>query len=876
MTSSAKKSFMIVFFSLIALSYSSEVCDFTFTACPESFNGDTIVVPEQIVALSSSIKACSTTISSSITGSSLPPSIMFVIDHSGSMTGTGGDGKSNDPTGSRFTVVNSFLDSIYKKQPNAEVGVTVFNEHLFFDKSTSAYFSTYLNTLPTTYDGEPNQAYLKMLKLNQTYGTKKGIDVIKDVLATKDSTYNGNKFVTLVNQPSFKFAVSTNINVGFIAAKDAMKSAVNPAERQFVIFFSDGEPQGTNQAGLPINDFQKGTGMPTTFTVYFTPNNNAPTSIQTMTQNIRNNGYSSTNPKSNLWAIQTNHDALLNLLMDNVIKTILISGDPNSMVINGITSITATDTSFVFSDRFPLSATSPTTPFNATIKYKFTDPQTNKTRDSSIVLNFVVKRSKNATLPNYLEKNCWTQPVMNFYYNGTKISEATEEMSQLQIRLSSEQTLSSVSVGLKTSLESMPINLQSTTTDWQGNFLRATNTKAINDNILQHISGDSIIAIYRNPKIPLDTVRIAIAVRAQAAGIPVTAILRDTSGDGKIDKIDLSWTVDTVTLIPNLPDVKDFLQTATIKTTGGSTITLNPRSLIKTGDRSLAIILNENSGSGLETGWTSADIKLTDVVMTLQGNSFYISEIIDGSGPVISRAVYYPGSGAQPRDTLKVILSEPVNCATLTSSSPEQAFKYKGNDNNILTNSTFLANCTQEYVSEVKIILNQQSSGKVKPVEDSLGILSGTRKIVDNKGNYSTSPRNVVIEWGVKNDINIAVTNNPFTPGTPLNLPTEVSSIYGSLLNGKSGTIIAINSLKPLEKHPDGNFGSACIYDAVGNLVKSNLPIKQASKASTYGVVWDGTNMNNRIVGNGTYLMMFTTKSEGNTQKQKVKIGIKR
>jgi len=413
----------------IISTYSAQVCEFTFTDCPEEFNNDTIKVPESIIALSSEIKACGAVLNSLGDSSKLPSSIMFVIDHSGSMTGQGSG--PNDQMGSRFTVTKALLDSIYKVQPNAEVGVAVFSEHLYFDITTSHYYTSYFSSLPKTYDNEPDQAYLKLLKLNGKYGDKFGIDIIKDVLET--DTVSGKKtYVDLEYKPNFNIQYYTNINIGFIAAKSAMQNAANPPERQFIIFLSDGEPMGNSQAGLPPDDFVNGSNMPTTFTVYFT-SGTAPQSLMVMTSNIRSNVYSTSNPNSELWAIQTNHNTLLNLLMDNVFDNILISGDPQQMTVNGTKSTGFNDNAFTFPERFPLQAT--ITSFRTSATYKYTNPQTNETRDTTININFTVKRVPDIEIPDGIEINCWQKPDLNFYYNGSAISVITEDMEHLEIRL---------------------------------------------------------------------------------------------------------------------------------------------------------------------------------------------------------------------------------------------------------------------------------------------------------------------------------------------------------------------------------------------------------------------------------------------------------
>ncbi|HUI91046.1 MAG TPA: VWA domain-containing protein [Chitinivibrionales bacterium] len=173
-------------------------CELTFSACPETFNGDTIVVPDDVTKLNALVHVC-------IEGPAGVPSILFVIDNTGSMKGPNG----NDPTGARFNVAKDLLDTILAKQPNAEVGIEVFREHLYFDTTTTQYYYTqYFETVHPTLDSEPRQAYLPFLGLAQTYGSKRGIDIIKDVLMT-DAT-GGD----LVYKPSWTEPTSgeTNIN----------------------------------------------------------------------------------------------------------------------------------------------------------------------------------------------------------------------------------------------------------------------------------------------------------------------------------------------------------------------------------------------------------------------------------------------------------------------------------------------------------------------------------------------------------------------------------------------------------------------------------------------------------------------------------------
>ncbi|MBD3346156.1 MAG: hypothetical protein GF401_13950 [Chitinivibrionales bacterium] len=399
--------FLILLSGMIARA--EQICEFRLTKCPETYDGDTIIVPEYVAALSSNIRAClSSVMFLDTSNQSHTPSIMFVIDNSGSMTGVGAD-DANDQFGSRFTVTRALLDTIHKTQPNAEVGIAVFTNHLNFDPRTNEYFSQYFQRMPKTYDDEPDQAYLSFIELNEQYGSRKGIDIIKDVLATDtvDTTKNNNpySYVDLVYKPDFEINRSTNINMGFEAVKDAMNGASNPPERQFVIFLSDGDARGNEMAGYDDRYyFSKGENVPTTFTVFFTSSGDAPSSLETMADNVKQNGYSVTNPKSALWTIQTSHDDLMDLFMEKILTNILIPGNPTRIMINERSSTAYMDSSFIFAGGFSLSDT--LTPFSLDINYRYRDTTDNIINDSTITSQFFVKRVAGASVPDNIELYC--------------------------------------------------------------------------------------------------------------------------------------------------------------------------------------------------------------------------------------------------------------------------------------------------------------------------------------------------------------------------------------------------------------------------------------------------------------------------------------
>jgi hypothetical protein len=403
-SSSARTLFqrVLIFTAMLAASVpAAEICNMTFTGCPQTFNGDTIMVPQNVVKISSLVHACNASQTIQVGGGGGTCSIVFVIDNTGSMKGANG----NDPTGARFTVTKALLDTLFAHAPQTEVGLVVFREHLFFDTTTTEYYTKYFKALHPTLDNQPDQAYLPFMTLNQTYDGKLGINIIKDILA--QDTANDD----LVYQPNWAAPTGgqTNINGAFIGVKQAFQSAKNPKDDQYVIFMSDGDPEGAAQANLDPHWFDTPAGtanMPTTFTVFFIAGGGAaPADLVTMTNNIKNNGYSTSNPNSNIWSLATvNYTTLMNLLMNNVITNLLLSGNPTKMVLNNITSTIYIDSSFFFTDSFPIANVP--TPFAMNITYRYVNPTTNILQDTVVAVHFYVQQTSQTTLPAGVDEIC--------------------------------------------------------------------------------------------------------------------------------------------------------------------------------------------------------------------------------------------------------------------------------------------------------------------------------------------------------------------------------------------------------------------------------------------------------------------------------------
>jgi hypothetical protein len=261
--------------------------------------------------------------------------------------------------------------------------------------------------MSVVYDAVPTQAYMPLLTLNQSYDGILGKDILDSVLAT---TGNGSN-KALKYTPNFITQGNTNINIGFLAAREAFANATTSKNNQYIVFLSDGEAnQGAHDPGQDsIYYFRDSTrNVPTTFTVFFNSGSSTtvPASIQTMTQHIQNNGYSASNPSSADYAITASYSSLSNVLLMNVISRINVPAIPIQMILNSVTSNTYTNGEFIFPDTLRLAAT--TTQYTMLTTYRFTNPATGQTHDTTETINFSVQRNPAAATPLGISLACTT------------------------------------------------------------------------------------------------------------------------------------------------------------------------------------------------------------------------------------------------------------------------------------------------------------------------------------------------------------------------------------------------------------------------------------------------------------------------------------
>jgi hypothetical protein len=496
------------------------VCDLAFSECPGRFSNGIVKVPEELIWLDAKIPFCNEYVRIA-DGAAKPPSIIFIIDNSGSMD-------ENDPDVARFNVVSTLLDNIHAFAPGAEVGLVIFTRRLAFDHRENAFFKT---AFPS--DTAQHDSYVPLTALNQRFADgRSGLDTLKALL--KHDKRGNLTYVTRLpasrNNSGMGRANTrdgTDISLGFQAAKAAMKDSKSDKSGQFFVFLSDGTPSTPDigREGM-LNEFIAGASTPSTFTVYFDTQNStpvAPGTIVAMTANIKANMYSATNPKSAYWAITTPGSQLQGLLQTQVIGNVLsVPALPRSasLAMGDVTVLNAgrDDSGFLFSKRLALREDTTRIRLEYTYAYVDTTGGAEIAREKKVPYALAFVRAAGVPLPQGMAENCKEQAGISLYRDGLPITAVTAEDAILEARL----TLPDGSLCKGCKMEVMPSTprvqdreplILAPGPGYSGGvFRREVNlTPTPGDGRLQHLPGDSIVVLFVSPENPLDRVRKAFA-----------------------------------------------------------------------------------------------------------------------------------------------------------------------------------------------------------------------------------------------------------------------------------------------------------------------------------------------------------------------------
>jgi hypothetical protein len=143
--------------------------------------------------------------------------------------------------------------------------------------------------------------------------------------------------------------------------------------------------------------------------------------------------------------------------------------------------------------------------------------------------------------------------------------------------------------------------------------------------------------------------------------------------------------------------------------------------------------------------------------------------------------------------------------------------------------------------------------------------------------------------------LSTAPAHNPVGPNNPIPSNSPTLNFYKDVLQAAgssspvTGALIGIQSKgAKLTQRTNGSpgkapsYGDGVVYDAVGNLVAKGLHVYSANKISadstySYGIYWNCHNINDRLVGNGTYLLVISTTNVNNkVEVTRTKVGVSR
>lgn len=656
---------VILFCFLYGFTSGAEVCKVRLD-CPGNYNNDTVRVAQNVVALSEKFFHCAPDSFNEGFNLNLADtvSLFFVIDHSGSMS-------IMDSTGIRYRLVQSLIDTLFAKSPASEVGIAVFSNQLLHSHQDDPFF--------VQLDPRWHDSYVPLTRLDGSVGGMSAVEKLKWAvkIASNPGDTDGGGNLRLLNgnySPTGRlnywgidggYNGTTDVTLGFEAARKAFLSASYPREDQYIVFLSDGISQYVDQerAGFEF-DYIKGENLPTTFTAFFiNVNKPIPVQIDSMTFNIAKNGYSSRNPSSEVWKTAGSESELASKLVGQLSLgggPRYFTSTPVSLTINGITTSNFDDSIAYLPRMIPLTGQFTTLDISYTWRW-------NSPLDSVATGTYttVVMQSENHDV---LVKECWNQGVLKFYYQNSDITSQTIEVTQTTIEVRfyppAELALTSARIVVRNAEGTDSLVLDA---DNRGQYFSATFTREygspLNDNLLQNAFSDSLIAVYRNPEAPLDTVRIASKVaEPREIGVRIASYI-DSDANGYPDVIRVVQGAEKL----SSADLSAIAPYISLYTERGVSI----KSVVSTAE-GFDIILNESSS--LETPFTGLypDERLViDRVVSLpSGGEFPFTSVLlaDSMAPVILKATYYDNAVAALRDTLEVLFSE--NIAEISNQEP--------------------------------------------------------------------------------------------------------------------------------------------------------------------------------------------------------------
>ncbi|KMQ51247.1 hypothetical protein CHISP_1730 [Chitinispirillum alkaliphilum] len=254
-------------------------------------------------------------------------------------------------------------------------------------------------------------------------------------------------------------------------------------------------------------------------------------------------------------------------------------------------------------------------------------------------------------------------------------------------------------------------------------------------------------------------------------------------------------------------------------------------------------------------------VKVTGFDEPVQGT------VRDRAAPVILNAKYQPGDildDVRLDDTLMVTFSERLESQTIGHSTP---FSFIPPQSSRGEYTLELENFRTEGTTYF-FIVRGNSSDYPPQTGDSIYI-NTFAGITDDNGNVQSNSRNrrVPMEMG-EVPVNLIVTAGP----SPYRMGDAGYNRF-------EGITVVVRNINPIGNFNLNLFGTAAIYDRLGNLIFSGKLQKSEYDENEYIVQWDLKNRNGRYVSEGTYLVLVNIRDSDkgkSIQDERVKISVVR
>jgi VWFA-related protein len=225
-----------------------------------------------------------------------------------------------------------------------------------------------------------------------------------------------------------------------------------------------------------------------------------------------------------------------------------------------------------------------------------------------------------------------------------------------------------------------------------------------------------------------------MAVQLFTGGIPVVAAFYDANGEGRLDRMTLTWP-EWAPLKDILIEPGDLIRSIKLTNYAGVAKSFFASTLVKTGPLTLEAALSEQSQDTLTTGWLTAAIELTDARVTSLDAPSTVMEIDDSAGPVIQGATFVASravNGNKPM--LRIVMSEPV---FLSEGPSQDMFGYFSEGLTTPSAAAFVSTSSSDRVHAGRTLLIPLAEGfSVHPYNDSINLQPcGSGKLLTDSAN---------------------------------------------------------------------------------------------------------------------------------------------